>query len=103
VGTLRVPALQGSCEAATLRTAALRNFSTVPALVAMTNDTSVHPPRTLTPEQRKARDAERRADAAQAMREHEAAQKAFHANMERLRAERLAREARDRDGRSRVR
>ncbi len=29
------------------------------------------------------------------MREHEAAQKAFYANRERLRAERLARESRD--------
>lgn len=47
----------------------------------------------LTAEQRKARDAERRADAEQAMREHHAAQKAFHENLERLRALRLAREA----------
>jgi hypothetical protein len=50
----------------------------------------------LTSEQRKARDAERRADAEQAMREHHAAQKAFHENRERLRALRLAREAQDR-------
>jgi hypothetical protein len=42
-----------------------------------------------------ARNAERRADAEQAMREHEAAQKAFHENRKRLKAERLAREARD--------
>jgi hypothetical protein len=47
----------------------------------------------LTSEQRKAKDAERRADAEQAMREHRAAQKAFHENRERLRALRLAREA----------
>ena len=47
----------------------------------------------LTSEERKTRDAERRADAAQAMREHELAQKAFHENRERLRAMRLAREA----------
>jgi hypothetical protein len=47
----------------------------------------------LTPEQRRARDATRKADAEQAMREHDAAQKAFYANRERLRAERLAREA----------
>jgi hypothetical protein len=50
-------------------------------------------PRILTPEQRRARDAARKADAEQAMREHEAAQKAFYTNRERLRAERLAREA----------
>jgi hypothetical protein len=50
-------------------------------------------PEVLTSEQRKARDAERRADAEQAMREHEAAQKAFHDNRERLRGLRLAREA----------
>jgi hypothetical protein len=49
-------------------------------------------PRILTPEQRRARDVARRADAEQAMREHDAAQKAFHTNRERLRAERLARE-----------
>jgi hypothetical protein len=46
----------------------------------------------LTPEQRQARDAARRVEAEKAMRDHEAAQKAFHANRERLRAERLARE-----------
>jgi hypothetical protein len=51
-------------------------------------------PRLLTPEARKARDAERRAKAEEAMREHQAAQKAFYENRERLRAERLAREAR---------
>ena len=62
-------------------------------LPLMTNDTSVHSPRILTPEQRKARDEARRADAEQAMREYEAAQRAFHANRERLKAERLAREA----------
>ena len=47
----------------------------------------------LTPEQRQARDAARRIEAEKAMRDHEAAQKAFYANKERLRAERLAREA----------
>ena len=55
---------------------------------------SARPPRVLTPEQRMARNAERRADAEQAMREHEAAEKAFHENRKRLKAERLAREAR---------
>ena len=47
----------------------------------------------LTPEQRQARDAARRIEAEKAMRDHEEAQKAFYANKERLRAERLAREA----------
>jgi hypothetical protein len=46
-----------------------------------------------TADQRRAREAERRADAEQAMREHHLAQKAFHDNRERLKAERLAREA----------
>ena len=59
----------------------------------MTEDFSTSHPRTLTPEERKARDAVRRADAEQAMREHEAAQKAFYQNRERLKAERVAREA----------
>ncbi len=58
----------------------------------MTEDFSVRPSKPLTPEQRKERDAVRRADAEQAMREHEAAQKKFYANKERLRAQRLARE-----------
>jgi hypothetical protein len=58
----------------------------------MTEEYAVRPPKTLTPEERKARDALRRADAEQAMREHEAAQKAFYENRERLKAMRLARE-----------
>jgi hypothetical protein len=58
----------------------------------MTEDYSVRPSKPLTPEERKARDAQRRADAEAAMREHEAAQKAFYANKERLKALRLARE-----------
>jgi hypothetical protein len=58
----------------------------------MTEDFSVRPSKPLTPEQRKARDAQRRADAEQAMREHEVAQKKFYANKERLRTQRLARE-----------
>jgi hypothetical protein len=58
----------------------------------MTEDYSVRPSKPLTPEERKARDAQRRADAEQAMRDHEAAQKAFYANKERLKALRLARE-----------
>ena len=47
----------------------------------------------LTLEERKAKDAEQRLDAEQALREHQLAQEAFHKNRERLRAERLAREA----------
>ncbi len=62
----------------------------------MNEDFSARQPRILTPEQREARNAERRADAEQAMREHEATQKAFHENRERLRAQRLLREARTR-------
>ena len=48
----------------------------------------------LSPEQRKARDAERRADAEQAMVDHQLAQESFYRNRDRLKAERLAREAR---------
>ncbi len=58
----------------------------------MTEDFSVRPTKPLTTEQRKARDAQRRVDAEQAMREHEVAQKKFYANKERLKAQRLARE-----------
>ena len=58
----------------------------------MTEDFSVRPNKPLTPEERKARDAQRRADAEQAMREHEVAQKAFYANKDRLKAARIARE-----------
>lgn len=57
------------------------------------NDVADRRPRVLTPEERRARDAARKADAAQAMQEHEATQKAFRSNFERLKAERLAREA----------
>ncbi len=55
------------------------------------SDSSAREP--LTADQRKLRETERRADAEQAMREHHLAQKAFHENRERLKAERLAREA----------
>ena len=58
----------------------------------MTEEYSVRPPKILTSEERKARDAARRADAEQAMREHEATQKALYENRERLKALRLARE-----------
>jgi hypothetical protein len=64
----------------------------------MTEDFSVRPNKPLTTEERKARDAQRRADAEQAMREHEVAQKAFYANKERLKAARLARERAEKQG-----
>jgi hypothetical protein len=64
----------------------------------MTEDFSVRPNKPLTTEERKARDAQRRADAEQAMREHEAAQKAFYANKERLKALRQARERAEKQG-----
>ena len=60
--------------------------------LAMTEDLSFRR-KPLTPEQRQARDAARRIEAEKAMRDHEEAQKQFYANKERLRAERLAREA----------
>ena len=51
------------------------------------------PTKPLTTEERAARKAFRQVEAEKAMSEHEAAQKAFSANRERLRSERLAREA----------
>jgi hypothetical protein len=66
-------------------------LSSPPRYLAMTEDISYRR-KPLTPEQRQARDASRRIEAEKAMRDHEAAQKAFYANKERLRAERLARE-----------
>ena len=53
----------------------------------------VEPPRQITKAEREARKAFRQVDAEKAMTEHEIAQKAFSANRERLKAERLAREA----------
>jgi len=64
----------------------------VPRYLGMTEDLSFRR-KPLTPEQRQARDATRRIEAEKAMRDHEEAQKAFYANRERLKAERLAREA----------
>jgi hypothetical protein len=64
----------------------------------MTEEYEARPPKILTSEERKARDAQRRADAEQAMREHDAAQKAFYDNRERLKALRLAREAAEAGG-----
>lgn len=55
--------------------------------------TYVHESRKPTPAQREAQKAFREADAKVAMSEYQRAQNAFHANRERLKAERLAREA----------
>jgi len=49
-------------------------------------------PKPITRAEREARKAFRQVDAEKAMTEHEIAQKAFDANRERLKAERLARE-----------
>jgi hypothetical protein len=51
------------------------------------------PPKPITKAERDARKAFRKADAEKAITEHEIEQKAFSANRERLKAERLAREA----------
>jgi hypothetical protein len=51
------------------------------------------PPEPMTKAEREARKAFRQVDAKKAVTEYEADQKAFHANRERLKAERLAREA----------
>lgn len=69
-----------------------RNLFLTTALSVMAEDLSYRR-KPLTPEQRQARDAARRIEAEKAMRDHEAAQKAFYENRERLKAERLAREA----------
>jgi hypothetical protein len=53
----------------------------------------VEPFKPRTKEQRDALKAFRRVEANQAITDHEIAQKAFHSNHERLKAERLAREA----------
>jgi hypothetical protein len=51
------------------------------------------PPKPMTKAERNARKAFRQVDAEKAMTEHEVAKKAFSKNHERLKAERLAREA----------
>jgi hypothetical protein len=53
----------------------------------------VEPSKHLTKAEREARKAFRQVDAVKAMTEHEIAQKAFSNNRDRLKAERLAREA----------
>jgi outer membrane protein TolC len=50
-------------------------------------------PRTLTPAEREAQKVFAKREAEKVLSEYEAAQKALHANRERLKAERLAREA----------
>lgn len=59
----------------------------------MNEDFSARPPRVLSREQRLARDAKRRAEAEEALRDYAAARKAFDDNRKRLKAERMAREA----------
>ena len=53
----------------------------------------VEPPTPITAAEREGRKAFRQVDAEKTMTEHEIAQKAFSSNRERLKAERLAREA----------
>jgi hypothetical protein len=53
----------------------------------------IEPYKPLTKEERNARKAFRQVEAKKAMTDHEIAQKAFSANRERLKAERLARQA----------
>lgn len=53
----------------------------------------LQPTKPITKAERKARKAFRQVDAEKAMTEHEIAQRAFSANRERLKGERLAREA----------
>ncbi|MGY3609492.1 hypothetical protein [Bradyrhizobium sp. Leo121] len=55
--------------------------------------TYIHERKVLTAAQREARRAFKEADTKVAMSEYERAQQVFHANHERLKAERLAREA----------
>ena len=55
--------------------------------------TKFEPSKPITKVERDAHKAFRQVDAKKAMTEHEIVQKAFHANRERLKAERLAREA----------
>jgi len=62
-------------------------------LLDMTRKYPPQPCKSLSPEERMARHLQRQAEAEQAMREHAADQAAFHKNRERLKAERLAREA----------
>ena len=59
----------------------------------MTKPDEFRPPNPITKAERDARKAFRQVDAEKAMTEHEVAQKAFSNNRERLKAERLAREA----------
>jgi hypothetical protein len=54
----------------------------------------------ITPAEREARKAFRQLDAEKAMTEHEIAEKAFYNNRDRLKAERLAREAAELKARS---
>lgn len=57
------------------------------------SDDQTFEPKVMTPAEREARKVFREAEAKKAISEHEKAQKAFHENRERLKAERLVREA----------
>ena len=59
----------------------------------MTRDIQRHEPKKLTQAEREARKAFAAQEAEKALSEYEKAQRSFHANRERLKAERLAREA----------
>ena len=59
----------------------------------MTRDIQRHEPKKLTQAEREARKAFEAQKTEKALSDYEAAQRAFHANRERLKAERLAREA----------
>lgn len=63
----------------------------------VTDMSDTNEPKRLTKEQRETRKAVREAEAKKVMAEHERKQKAFNENRERLRAERLAREAANSD------
>ena len=69
----------------------LRNFFCHNALICMAYENRVKP--AVSGVEREARLEKRRVEAEQAMEEHRKAEAAFRANYERLRAERLAREA----------
>ena len=62
-------------------------------LLNMTRKYPPEPRKSRSAEERMVRDLQRQAEAERAMREHAADQEAFHKNRERLKAERLAREA----------
>ena len=68
-------------------------FGILVQLIRRRSPGEFEPPKPITKAERDARKAFRQVDAEKAMTEHEIAQKAFSANRERLKAERLTREA----------